>query len=71
MFAKKAVPSITMNNIIEGSDDTIAAHTQLGSAINVHIGMENGKIVSIQGEGNVLSQPPVSKDVIRAFLKPK
>ncbi|KAL6741966.1 hypothetical protein Aduo_015171 [Ancylostoma duodenale] len=47
------LPLITKNVIIEKFDDTIAARTQVGSAINVQVNMENVRIVSIQNQGNV------------------
>ncbi|KAK6727608.1 hypothetical protein RB195_005351 [Necator americanus] len=46
------LPLISKNVIIEKYDDTIAARTQVGSAINVQVNMENVRIVSIQNQGN-------------------
>ncbi|VDO67032.1 unnamed protein product [Heligmosomoides polygyrus] len=42
------LPLTTKNVMIENYADTIAAHTQVGSALQVHINMDNVKIVSIQ-----------------------
>ncbi|EYB83533.1 hypothetical protein Y032_0333g2792 [Ancylostoma ceylanicum] len=48
---QNTLPLVSKNVIIEKYDDTIAARTQVGSAINVQVNMENVKVASIQNQG--------------------
>ncbi|KAK6030023.1 peptidase family A16 [Ostertagia ostertagi] len=50
-LSRNTLPLITKNVIIEQHDDTIAAHTRVGSAIFLQLTMENVKIVSVQNKG--------------------
>ncbi|EYB86206.1 hypothetical protein Y032_0283g1314 [Ancylostoma ceylanicum] len=45
---------VSKNVIIEKYDDTIAARTQVGSAINVQVNMENVRVASIQNQGTCI-----------------
>ncbi|PIO71824.1 integrase core domain protein [Teladorsagia circumcincta] len=50
-LTRNTLPLITKNVIIEQHDDTIAAHTRVGSAIFLQLTMENVKVVSVQNKG--------------------
>ncbi|KAK6040122.1 hypothetical protein COOONC_22373 [Cooperia oncophora] len=48
---RNTLPFTSKNIVIEKHGDTIAARTQVGSAIHVHATMENVKITTIQNHG--------------------